>query len=308
MKRTISETDTGKFPNFPFPSDSPEVRYKYIEANGQKFFVMESGPINGKPLLLLHGFPEFSYAWKNQISYFAKKGYRVIAPDQRGYGRSSKPKSISEYNLDLLSSDVTAILDRYGIDQTDLIGHDWGGAVTYWAISKFPERFRKACILNVPHPTIMKRKILSDKIQRKKSMYILFFRIPWLPEFLLSRKNFLKLERSLTKTSQKGAFSKEKIDLYKEVWALPGTIKSMLHWYRAAVKNPPKLIRSRKILVPTRIFWGEKDRFLSKDMALETLSLLKEGSVRFFPKGTHWIHHEMPEELNQELFSFLNES
>ncbi|TGL61000.1 alpha/beta fold hydrolase [Leptospira sarikeiensis] len=293
--------------SFPFPSDFPEVRSKYLEANGQKFFILESGPKEGKPLLLLHGFPEFSYAWKNQIGYFAKLGYLVIAPDQRGYARSSKPKSISDYGLDNLSEDIISILDVYGISKTDIIAHDWGGAVAYWTLSKFPDRFRKACILNVPHPTIMKRKILSDKTQRKKSRYILFFRIPWLPEFLLSRSNYKKLERSLTKTSIKGAFSEEEIKLYKEAWSMPRCVKSMLHWYRAVVKNPPKLIRSRKIQVPTRIFWGEKDRFLEKEMAEETLTLFKEASVRFFSKGTHWIHHEIPDILNPELSSFLSE-
>ncbi|PKA17726.1 alpha/beta fold hydrolase [Leptospira haakeii] len=296
-----------KIEGLTFPSGFPEVRSKYIDANGQKFFLLESGPKDGKPLLLLHGFPEFSYAWKNQIGYFAELGYLVIAPDQRGYARSSKPKSISDYGLDILSEDIISILDTYGISKTDIIAHDWGGAVAYWTLSKFPERFRKACILNVPHPTIMKRKIISDKAQRKKSMYILFFRIPWLPEFLLSRLNFRKLERSLTKTSMKGAFSPEEISLYKEVWAIPGCIKSMLHWYRAAVKNPPKLIRTRKIKIPTRIFWGEKDRFLAKEMAEETLELFSDASVRFFSKGTHWIHHEIPEILNPELASFLLE-
>lgn len=294
--------------SFPFPSGSPEVRSKYVEANGQRFFVLESGPKDGRPLLLLHGFPEFSYAWKNQIPYFADKGYLVIAPDQRGYARSSKPKSKSEYNLDHLSEDVIAILDAYGFPQVDIVGHDWGGAVVYWVLSKFPNRFRRACILNVPHPTIMKRKLLSDKKQRKKSRYILFFQIPWLPEFLLSRRNYWKLSRSLTKTTtRREAFSEEEIELYKQAWAFPGALKSMLHWYRAMVSNPPKTIRSRKIQVPTRIFWGEKDRFLSKEMATETLDLLKEGSVKFFPKASHWIHHEIPEELNPELLAFLDQ-
>ncbi|TGK07079.1 alpha/beta hydrolase [Leptospira semungkisensis] len=308
MKTSTLNNHNLSLPEFPFQENEFEVRSKYIEANGQKFFLLESGKKEGRPLLLLHGFPEFSYAWKHQIAYFANQGYFVIAPDQRGYGRSSKPKSISDYSLDRLSEDVIAILDAYKFSKVDIIGHDWGGAVTYWTISKFPDRFTKACVLNLPHPTVMKRKILSDKSQRKKSMYILFFRIPWLPEFLLSRKNFRKLERSLTKTSIKGAFSSEEISIYKEAWSQPDCVRSMLNWYRAMTKNPPKLIRSRKIQVPTRIFWGEKDRFLSKEMALETLPLLSQGSVRFFPKATHWIHHEIPEILNPELLSFLNET
>ncbi len=105
--------------------------YQYVETNGIRLNVAQDGPVDGPAIILLHGFPEFSYAWKRQISFLASAGYRVWAPDQRGYNLSDKPQGIAAYNLDELAADVIGLIDAMGQKQIILIGHDWGAAVAW---------------------------------------------------------------------------------------------------------------------------------------------------------------------------------
>ncbi|MGD8605156.1 MAG: alpha/beta fold hydrolase, partial [Anaerolineales bacterium] len=192
-----------------------------IETNGIRLNVVQDGPDQGPLVILLHGFPEFSYGWRQQIPYLASAGYRVWAPDQRGYNLSDKPKGIAAYNLDELAADVIGLIDASGRDQAFLVGHDWGAAVAWWVAAKYPDRLEKLVILNVPHGAVMQRNLRRNLSQMRKSWYMFFYQLPWLPEALGRRQNWKMLIEALTKTSRPGTFTAEDLDHYRQAWSQP---------------------------------------------------------------------------------------
>src|SRR5580704_17398686 len=163
---------------------------------------MTAGPEDGPAVILLHGFPEFWYGWRKQIAPLAEAGFRVIVPDQRGYNLSSKPSAVRDYGLRELTADVIAIADQVGREKVFLAGHDWCAAVAWNAAMRYPGRIEKLAILNVPHPAVMRRFLRTSPRQMLRSWYILFFQIPGLPEFLLSRNGFERCAAALEKTSR----------------------------------------------------------------------------------------------------------
>ena len=257
-------------------------------------------------MVLLHGFPEFWYGWRRQIGALADAGFRVIVPDQRGYNESSKPADIRDYRISELTADVLAIADQIGREKIFLVGHDWGAAVAWNTAMRHPERVSKLAILNVPHPAVMLRALRTKPRQMVRSWYILFFQIPGLPEFLLSRKGFESCAEALEKTSRRGTFSAEDLAQYRNAWSKPGAITAMVNWYRALLRDmpDPKSV-AVQVKVPTRILWGTKDAFLLQEMAGESLAYCESGELFEFPDATHWVQHEEAERVNQLLIEFF---
>ena len=256
-------------------------------ASGVKIHAVCAGPPDGRPIFLLHGFPEFWYSWRHQMPALAGAGFRVIAPDQRGYNLSAKPAGISSYRIDRLSGDVAAIADRLGYKTFAVAGHDWGAAVAWWTAANYPERLSRLIILNVPHWQVMQESLRHDLRQLLKSWYILYFQIPWLPERMSRAGNFRMMANALVQTSRKGTFSEEDLQCYRQSWSQPGAIQSMIHWYRAAARRIPDEGVSARISVPTLILWGLLDHFLEASMAEKSLSLCQQGRlVALKPPGT----------------------
>src|SRR5882762_5111464 len=168
-----------------------------------------AGPKDGEVVVLLHGFPEFWYAWRKLIEPLAAAGLRVIVPDQRGYNLSSKPAGIAAYALSELVSDVIAIADQLGQQKIFLAGHDWGAAVAWSAALLHPQRVAKLVVLNVPHPSVMRQFLSTRPRQFLRSWYMFLFQVPWLPEALLSAFNFRVAARALLRSSRPGTFSAE---------------------------------------------------------------------------------------------------
>ena len=167
-----------------------DLRERYIETNGVKLHVMESGPADGPMVLFLHGFPEFWYAWRKQIGYFAERGYLVVVPDQRGYNLSDKPKGIAPYKIDELAKDAIGLIDFYKRDKVFLVGHDWGAAVSWWVAIKYPERISRLVIMNVPHTLVFRKHLFGTQKQMEKSWYIFYFQIPGAVEVFASANDF----------------------------------------------------------------------------------------------------------------------
>lgn len=280
------------------------ISFRYIQTNDIKLHVAEAGEKGNPVLILLHGFPEFWYAWIHQIEFFAAQGFHVIAPDQRGYNLSDKPKGVKNYGLDTLCKDIIGLMDSEKVEKCYLIGHDWGAMVTWLLGMKYPERFYKIGILNVPHPTVMKRNLKEDKAQRKKSAYMFFFQIPFLPEYILRKNNFLYLVKTLKKRTKKGAFNDAELDIYRKAWGQKGALTSILNWYRGMFRAAPARGKTNKISIPAHIFWGENDYVLGRNLAEQSLKYLENGRLTFYD-ATHWIMHEIPEKLNQDLLKFL---
>lgn len=268
--------------------------------NGIHLHVIESGPRDGKLLIFLHGFPEFGEAWRHQIDYFAKAGYHVIAPDQRGYNLSEKPKNVSDYTINQLSEDVIGLMDHFKQKKAIVVGHDWGAAVAWWTANQFPERLEKLIILNVPHHDVFKKFLVTHPSQLLRSWYMLFFQLPFLPEKLI-RKNGIA---NLKNTSRPGTFSNEDFKRYQKAWDQPGALTGMLNWYRAGLRHPEKL-PSSTINVPTLLIWGKKDAFLKHEMAQPSIDLCPSGKLIFLENVGHWLVHEEPQKISQLIHEFI---
>jgi len=265
-----------------------------------------AGPREGEAVLLLHGFPEFWYAWRKQIPALVDAGYRVIALDQRGYNESAKPERQRDYALAELAADCVAVADGLQREKIHLVGHDWGGIVAWDVAVRHPERLGKMVILNAPHPAVARKYLTTSLRQVLRSWYIFFFQLPGLPEKLFTADHFAAGIRSLTMTSKPGAFTAEDLEQYRAAWAQPGAPRAMINWYRALARYSTRTdLVEHQVQVPTRILWGVGDGFLLREQAKDSLRLCTDGDLVEFPDATHWLHHEQPERVNAALLEHL---
>ena len=222
----------------PFVSTPMELEHSYIKTNNIRLHVVQAGPKSGIPVLLLHGFPEFWYGWRKQIPALAKAGCRVIVPDQRGYNMSDKPDGTKSYCIDALIGDVTDLIHALDYEKVNLVGHDWGGVVAWMLAIRHPEKLHRLGIINVPHPAVMKRFLQRDLEQMRRSLYALYFQLPWLPEMVMSIGNWRVAALGMRRSGKHNAFTDEDIEKYKGAWSQSGAITAMLNWYRAASALP----------------------------------------------------------------------
>jgi len=283
-----------------------ETSFEHLtfQNGGVKLHAVAAGPANGPVVLLLHGFPEFWYSWHKQIEPLAAAGFRVIVPDQRGYNLSSKPPGVKSYALTELVSDVLAIVDQLGQQRIFLAGHDWGAAVAWSTALLHPQRICKLAILNVPYPSVMRRYLSKNRRQRRKSWYIFFFQIPFLPEVLFSAGHFRMGIRSLVGSSRPGTFSEEDLAQYRTAWSQPGAVTSMINWYRALFRNRAHF-SDRTVHVPVRILWGVRDAFLVPEMAHDSMQYCHEGELDTFADASHWLQHEEAQRVSESLIQFF---
>jgi len=281
--------------------------HQYIETNGIRLHVLQDGLQEGPLVILLHGFPEFSYGWKQQIPYLATAGYRVWTPDQRGYNLSDKPDGVAFYSLDELAADVVGLINAAGQKQAFLVGHDWGAAVAWWVATKYPERLSKMVVINVPHWAVMQKHLRSNFNQLLKSWYIFFFQIPRIPEILAQQSNWTILTKLLRNSSRRNTFTNSDLDKYRGAWSQPKAFRSMINWYRSFVQKPPSLPSNPRITVPTLLIWGTKDKFLGQEMAQPSIDLCDNGSLVLIEKATHWVQHEEADRVNELIKSFFSE-
>ncbi|HEX4962847.1 MAG TPA: alpha/beta hydrolase [Thermoanaerobaculia bacterium] len=281
------------------------IRHRTFSVNGVRLHAVEAGPADGPLLILLHGFPEFWYGWRRQIGPLAAAGFHVLAPDQRGYNLSGKPRRVASYGLDRLAGDVVALIGQAGAAKAHVVGHDWGGVVGWWLGTRHPESVDRLALLNIPHPLVMERTLWHSSVQRKKSHYIFFFQLPWLPEHAFRRHGFAYAEKALRASSRPGTFSDEDVALYKEAWSQPHAVRSMIHWYRAALRARPRVPPNPRVSVPTLLIWGTRDRSLGQEMAEPSLALCDHGRLELIPEATHWVQLEEPERVNRLLVEFL---
>jgi len=282
-----------------------ELEHSYIETNGICLHVVQAGPKSAIPVILLHGFPEFWYGWRKQIPALVEAGCRVIVPDQRGYNLSDKPKDVKSYHVSSLVEDILGLINVLEYEKVNLVGHDWGGGVAWTLANKYPERLHRLGIMNVPHPAVMRRFLLRDFEQIRRSWYVFLFQLPWLPETGLKRDDWRGLIGSLRNTSKPNSFTDEDILKYKEAWSQPGALTAMINWYRALIRSMPKLPDNPRIQVRTLMMWGMQDFALSHRMARPSMDYVNDGNLILFPEATHWLHLDAAEEVNHYLIDFL---
>ena len=282
-----------------------------VEANGLSFEVYTAGdPASDRLALLLHGFPEHALSWRHQLPLFAKLGYRVWAPNQRGYGQSAKPKGVASYRIDLLVADVAGLIDASGARRVTLVGHDWGGLVAWEFAARRVRPLERLVIMNVPHPMRFREELARNRAQRRRSLYAAFFQLPWLPEWLLRRKGAALIERAFRGMAiDKSRFPDDVLDVYKRNVLQPGAATAMLNWYRAAGRSFGRLGGQGAaypiIETPTLLVWGEEDSALGKETSLGTERYVKELTVRYLPSVSHWVQQEAPEAVNGILEAWL---
>ena len=280
------------------------VQCQYVPTNGLRLHIAAAGPADGPLMILLHGFPEFWYGWRNQIEPLADAGFCVWAPDQRGYNLSDKPPGVKAYALDRLAADVTGLIDAAGRRQAVLVGHDWGGAVAWHVAAQVPDRVARAVILNVPHPAVMMQQLRRNPRQLARSWYMFGFQLPWLPERWLTFRRAWPLARTLLRTSRPGAFSAADLEHYREAWLQPHAMTAMLNWYRAALRARPLQTAGQRIRPPTLLVWGAQDRFLGRELATPSLACCEQGELEFLEQATHWVQHEEPARVNALIADF----
>lgn len=282
-----------------------ELEEQLIETNGIRLHTVMAGPKSGPPVILLHGFPEYWRGWVKQIPALVEAGCRVINPDQRGYNLSDKPHGVKAYNMQELVNDVIGLIDALGYEKVNLVGHDWGAAVAWMLAIWHPERIHRLGILNVPHPAVMKRFLLRDLEQIRRSWYIFFFQLPWLPEAGMRAANWRGASHAMRGSGKIHTFTNEDIEKYKEAWSQPGAMTAMINWYRAIVRYPPRITNDMRVKVPTLMIWGMKDAALTHRMARPSMDYVDEGNLILFPEATHWVQHDAAEEVNHYLIDFI---
>jgi epoxide hydrolase 4 len=282
------------------------LEYIQVEANGLTFHVAATG--SGPRLALcLHGFPESSYSWRHQLPLLAGLGYRVWAPDLRGYGGTSKPAGVAAYSIEHLIEDVAALIEASGCTEVLLIGHDWG-AIVAWYYAMFGRRpIAKLVIMNVPHPAVARRAMRSFR-QLRKSWYIFFFQLPWVPERFLARNDYAAIAAAFRGMAvDKSRFPREVLEEYKRSAALPGALTAMLNYYRALLRGLRRAAKLRMppIRVPVLMLWGEEDAALGKELSNGTEAHVYNLVLRYLPGVSHWVQQEAPETVNEMLSAWL---
>jgi pimeloyl-ACP methyl ester carboxylesterase len=284
------------------------LEFRVFNVHGIALHVVLAGPARGKPLIFLHGFPEFWFGWRPQIDYFASSGYRVIIPDQRGYNLSDKPAGVGSYSIDQLARDVVGVLDAVAGSKAFVVGHDWGAVVTWYLAARYADRVSRAAMLSVPHPRVFMKNLITNPAQLRSSWYIFLFQFPWLAESILRRRNWAPLVKALRNTSPLGVFSDSDLEQYKESWVRKGALTAMLNWYRAALFRPSKLTfdpEASRVKKPTLLIWGKNDQFAGEAMARESLHYCEDGHLEMFDTATHWVQHEEPARVNNLLSQFF---
>jgi len=283
--------------------DDFDVTHRYAQVGQVRLHYVDAG--SGPLVVLLHGFPEFWYGWRHQIPALVKAGFRVVAPDLRGYNLSDKPNGVRAYRVPALVEDVAGLIRTCGRESATVVGHDWGGLVAWAFAMHHPELLDRLVVLDSPHPKNMARALRTWK-QLRKSWYMFFFQLPWLPEIAARHRRFARLLDGFRDDPLiGGVFDDRDLASYASAFAQPGAITSMIHYYRALLRSGVGVTR-RRIEAPTLVIWGERDRYLGRELAEPDPGLVRDARVEFI-EASHWVQHEQPERVNALLIAFLSE-
>ncbi len=272
--------------------------------NGVELHVITAGDRADPVLVLLHGFPEYWYGWREVIGPLVDAGYRVLVPDQRGYNRSEKPDGVSAYRTDELTRDIVDLLATEACDTAHVVGHDWGGIIAWELACRFPEVIDRLAVVNAPHPTAYRRQLLSNPEQLRRSWYAACVQLPWLPELACRYDDYRLLERALRGTAAPGTFTDGELTRYRRAWDRTGALTGMLNWYRAALRYPPRLPTDR-VDAPTLVVWGADDAALVPALAVDSGEFCATSRLEFLPATSHWVAHEAPDRLCDLLIEHL---
>jgi pimeloyl-ACP methyl ester carboxylesterase len=251
--------------------------------DGCRFDVADAGPPDGQAVILLHGFPQNHHSWDQVVPLLTEAGYRVLAPDQRGYSPGARPRGRRDYRLEYLTDDVVALADQAGADRFHVIGHDWGGAVAWSLASSHPQRLVTMTSLATPHPRAFLTSMVTSS-QLLHSWYMVFFQLPAVPELGFRGAGLARLRQTLLRSG----LDEAAMDGYLELLSQPGAATAALNWYRGMPFTPPS--RLGRSPVPTLYVYGDQDFALGR-RAADLTGRWVSGPYRYeILRGAgHWI-------------------
>lgn len=293
------------------------MRHQSVHANGIDVHARAVGDPGAPLILFLHGFPEYSGAWDDVLPAFAQE-FHAVAPDQRGYFRSSKPEGLDAYRVKNLVRDILALGDRFSPGRPyAVVAHDWGASVAYATAIAAPTRIRRLAVINGVHPGPFQRALIEDEAQRKASAYMHYLRDPRAEE-RLSANTFEKLLGMLSRFGPQPWLTPEKQAGYLEAWSQPGALTGMLNWYRASplvVPQPGEAVDPAKIMkldpaqlrvrMPHLVIWGMNDRALLPVSRATLGDYCDNLTVREIEDADHWVVHQKTDEVIGHLRDFL---
>jgi pimeloyl-ACP methyl ester carboxylesterase len=283
--------------------------YTLVGANGLRFNVAHAGA-GDRLALCLHGFPELAYSWRHQIPLLADLGYRVWAPDLRGYGGTDRPSDLADYALPTLVQDVVELIRVSEAREVVLLAHDWGAVLAWNVAMHHPDLLDRLVIMNLPHPVLFERELRRWR-QLKKSWYAAFFQLPRLPEALLGARGAEAVGKAFTEMAvHKERFGPEVTDVYRRAAQAPGALTAMVNYYRGvrlaesrAYTEGPKPM----VTTPTLMLWGVQDTALGIESTHGTHDLVEDLTLRYLPDASHWVQQDQPEMVNLMLRAWLSD-
>ncbi len=291
------------------PSDL-SVQHHFASINGIRFHYVEAG--KGRLVVLLHGFPEMWWAWRYQIRALADAGYRVIVPDLRGYNDTDKT---GPFDIETLCTDVRELIQKAGEKSATIVGHDWGGAITWHLASRMPEVCERIAVLNCPHPVMMSKALAraryGDFTQLRKSWYIFLFQVPFLPERLIELRGSEFMRKMYANAAVDHAnLNAEEIEPLVRAIVKPGVAQSALGYYRAfarrVVLGRSPSNGSARVRCPSLLIWGKKDFALDFDSLVPgTERYVENLQIETIDNCGHFCQEEQPARVNELLLEFL---
>src|SRR5262245_29151478 len=284
----------------------PDVGIELREGNAKvgdvSLHYVEAGDGDAPLIVLLHGFPEFWYGWRKQIAPLAEAGFRVVAPDLRGYNLSSGASSFADYTADKLAADVRGLIRALGAESALVVGHDSAGPLAWTLAMNHPDVVARLAILNAAHPRKLNEGLRHPR-QLLRSWYFFFFQFPRLPEHHARARGWRFFKRFLR--DARPPYTPEELERYAHAWSEPGAAKAMVDYYRAAVRLGSKQ-KVLPISAPTLVVWGEGDRYLGRKLAEPHHDDVPNlARVERLPNASHWVHHDEPERVNELLIDFF---
>lgn len=282
-------------------------------ATGITLNVAQTGPKTAPAIIFLHGFPESHRTWRHVAPALADR-YRVIVPDQRGFGGSDKPEGVDQYRAQECIADLFALADACDIDRFTLVGHDWGGAIAWGAALTRPERLERLVIVNAPHPSIFQRTLIEDPPQRAASQYINAFRNPAMEQGIAAMGIETFFAKSFGGHVDLGLIPDEERQAYLDDWQQPGALTAMLNWYRASPLVVPGVGEAHPgggrdpfptLTVPTLVIWGMKDKALLPIQLDGLDTMVADLTVRRVEDAGHFVPWEKPEPVIDAIRTFM---
>lgn len=285
-----------------------EVCHHYARLNGTRLHYVEAGA--GPPVVLLHGFPETHRSWDLQLPFLVACGFRVVAPDLRGYGESARPSG--GYDLDTLVGDAAALCRHVSDAPVRVVGHDWGGAITWLLATRHPELVERAVVIACAHPSLMQIALASNVRQLAKSWYMFFFQLPLLPEAWLAQRGARNLGRLFRQTPGAERAPREIVASAQGAVGRVASLGPPLAYYRTAIRQGLGTLFHRpelpRVEVPVTLIWAEHDACFTRELAEEHERIAPALSLHVLRGTGHFAHQEDPERVNALLGEALGPS